>query len=117
MGGKFMQEILLDNVSYSKLNNLITHATAYTCEEDKVIDELGIWKREDIIEAIRSGKKISRASVTRNYLGIYLGQRICHVITIETEGEIYLINSDYRNRLEKEDMIEMNEWLKHDRTH
>ena len=37
-----MQEILLDNVSYSKLNNLITHATAYTCEEDKVIDELGI---------------------------------------------------------------------------
>jgi hypothetical protein len=39
------------------------------------------------------------------------------VITIETEGEIYLINSDYRNRLEKEDMIEMNEWLKHDRTH
>jgi hypothetical protein len=58
MGGKFMQEILLDNVSYSKLNNLITHATAYTCEEDKVIDELGIWKREDIIEAIRSGKNI-----------------------------------------------------------
>lgn len=113
-GGKFMQEILLDNVSYSKQSNLITHVTAYTCEEDK-IEKLGIWKREDIIDAIQAGKKISRADIDQNYLGIYLGQRICDVTIKETEGEKYLINSDYFNRLEKEDMIEMNEALKLER--
>ncbi len=111
-----MQKILLDNVSYSKLNNLIAHATAYTCEEDK-IDKLGIWKREDIVVAIQSGKKISRADISQNYLGIYLGQCICDVMIKETEGEKYLINSDYFDRLEKEDMIEMNEALKRDRVY
>ena len=88
-----MQEILLDNVHYSKLNNLITNATAYTYEENK-IDKLGVWKREDIIAAIQSGKKISRASISQNFLGTYLGDCICHVVIKETEGEMYLINSD-----------------------
>ena len=111
-----MQEILLDNVNYSKQNNLITYVTAYTHEGDK-IDELGTWKREDIIAAIQSGKKLSRASVSRNFLGIYLGQCICHVVIKEIEGEMYLINSDYFNRMEKEDMIEMNEGLKRERIH
>ena len=104
----FMREILLDNVSYSKINNLILSAVAYSFEDNK-IEKLGFWRRKDIINAIKS-EKISRAKVDLNIEGNYISDCICHVIGKEIDGEMYLINSDYFDRtLEREDMIEMNE--------
>ena len=106
-----MKEVWLDNVSYSKDNNLILSAIAYSYSvEDKKIEKLGVWSRKDIINAIKSGHKTSRSEVGLNCETNYVGQCICQVTINEIDGETYLINSDYIGRnLKKEDMIELNE--------
>lgn len=106
-----MKEILLDGVIYSKTSGLVSHAIAYTYEKD-TITKLGMWCRKDIINAIKSGEKISRADISANVEGNYVGQLICQIAIKEIEGELYLLNSDYLDRQKKEDMIEMNVGLK-----
>ena len=106
-----MKEILLDGVIYSKTSGLVSHAIAYTYEKDAII-KLGMWCRKDIINAIEAGEKISRADISANVEGNYVGQHICQIVLKEIEGEMYLLNSNYLDKQKKEDMIEMNVGLK-----
>lgn len=51
-GGKFMSKILLDSVTYSSENGLILNATAYNSCNGEIEKNLGIWHRDDIINAL-----------------------------------------------------------------
>lgn len=111
-GGKFMSKILLDSVTYSSENGLILNATAYNSCNGEIEKNLGIWHRDDIINALNEGNKISRAKIGTNVEDNYIGQEICSISVVTIDGNIYLKNSDYSSDLEKDDVIERNRGLK-----
>lgn len=102
-----MNKILLDEVSYSSETGLVLFATVYSYDLKK-IEQLGRWKREDIVNAIKRGQKVVRAKVEMNVLKEYIAQDICSIIIREIDGECYLKHSEYISDLQKDDMIEFN---------
>lgn len=102
-----MNEILLDEVLYSDETGLVLSATVYSYDS-KRIERLGIWKREDIVRAIKQGQKVVRATVDTNVLNEYIAHVICYIDIREIEGKSYLKHSEYISDLQKDDMIEFN---------
>lgn len=85
-----MSKILLDSVTYSSENGLILNATAYNSCNGEIEKNLGIWHRDDIINALNEGNKISRAKIGTNVEDNYIGQEICSISVVTIDGNIYL---------------------------
>lgn len=106
-----MYKTFLDKVSYFKETGLISYAIAYAYNGEE-ISKLGVWHRDDIVNAIKSGLNVSRAIIEKQVEGKYCGQQICSVEIVEIDDKVYLKNSNYRSDMKKEDMIEMNYGIK-----
>ena len=111
-----LNEILLDRVSYSRETGLISYTTAYSYDSTTgKIERLGVWRREEVINVIKQGQKVTRGDISMNALKEYIAQAICYINIKEIDGKFYLKNTDYPEDLEKDDMIEMNRLIRREK--